>query len=203
MMKKTVQYLITLCCILMYHLAFGAEKSGYFSAGGLGAELGIWKPSSLDGNPSKPFKNVKGADPYWGISFVTPSFAGFALRVALIQWQQRLTDETAQLESVTLRHLSLDLKNQIVSQARISPYVCYGLAAIWSREKPVDVGDRKVPLDRAGYGVNVGAGLDVQALKHWAFAVEYQYLYAAFEKKVGLTDNYSGPKVSGRVMFLF
>ncbi len=188
---------------MIHQLSFGAEKSSYFARGGLGIEIGVWKPSSLDGNPSKPFKNVKGADPYWGISFVTPSFASFALRVTLIQWQQNLTGTSSRLESVTLRHLSLDLKNQIVSQAWISPYACYGLAAIWSREQPTNVEDNKVPLDRAGYGVNVGAGLDVQILKHWAFAIEYQYLYAVFEKKVGLTDNYSGPKVSCKVMYLF
>ncbi len=202
-MKKTVQYLTIFGCLLVNYLSFAADKSNYFAGGSLGGELGVWKPSSLDAHPSKPFKNVKGADPYWGISFVTPSFASFALRVTLIQWQQNLTGTSSRLESVTLRHLSLDLKNQIVSQARISPYACYGLAAIWSREQPVDVGDKKVPLDRAGYGVNVGAGLDVQTLKHWAFAIEYQYLYAVFEKKVGLTDNYSGPKVSCKVMYLF
>lgn len=201
MMKKIVFIVILFCLSAAGNLP-AEENKRYFENGCLGMEAGIWKPASIDDEPSNPFQNVEGAKAYCGLSFVSPSFAGFSLRATLIQWQQR--DEILHpLESITLRHLTIDLKNQIVAQARLSPYVCYGLAAIWSRERRAGAEDEKAPLDRAGFGGNVGAGIDVQVFKHWGISAEYLYLYAKFEKKVGLTDNYSGPKLSCKLMYLF
>ncbi len=195
--------LVTIFLILLFFsLAFAHAKENLAKAG-IGLEYGNWKPSTLDSNPGDPFNNVRGAAPYRGITFVTPSFKNYSLRFSILQWQQKdLADRTTK-ESVTLRHFSADIKNLIIAESKIVPYVSYGISAIWSREVPVGSDHEKIPLDRAGYGVNVGAGVDLQVLEHWAVATEYQYMYAKFAKKVGLTDNYSGPKISFKVMYLF
>jgi len=172
-----------------------------FAAGGAGLETSIWKPSSLDDYPARAFKPVTGSQASFGIFFFTPHLNNFALRISLMQWHQGELSDRSHLDSVTLRHLSLELKQSIVAGTRISPFVSYGLAAIWSRERPA--GGVKVPLDRAGFGVNVGAGVEVLILRNLGAGVEYHYLYAKFAKKVGLTDNYSGPKLTFRLMVLF
>jgi len=183
-------------------LAFAQEKENLAKMG-LGLEYGNWKPGTLDDNPGNPFKNVRGAAPYCGLTFVTPSFKNYSLRFSILQWQQKHLGDRTNKESVTLRHFSAEIKNLIIAESKIVPYVSYGISAIWSREVPVGSEREKIPLDRAGYGVNVGAGVDLQVLEHWAIAAEYQYMYAKFTKKVGLTDNYSGPKISFKVMCLF
>ncbi len=180
-----------------------AQESAFFVQGFLSTEIGIYKPYSIDANPSKPFKNVQGAKPFAGIAFQSPMWKSTAFRVTIFQWQQENVIKNNSLETVTLRHLSCDLKNYIINQYRISPFTTYGLALIWSREAPTISTGQKVPLDRAGYGVNVGAGVDFQIATHWGFSAEYQYLYAKFEKVVGLTDNYSGPKLSFKIVYIF
>ncbi len=180
-----------------------AQNKNYFERGNIGAEYGIWKPSTLDAQQTKPFKNIKGAGPYYGVSVTSPALQSYALRISYNYWKQKGLEERANLNYVSLRHLSIELKNYILTQSRICPYVNYGIAAIWSREVPVGSDKEKIPLDRAGFGINVGAGVNIYLFSKWAIAIEYFYLYARFAEKVGLTDNYSGPKLSFKLNFLF
>jgi len=168
----------------------------------VGIEYGIWKPSSLDKNAAQPLKNVDGADPYFGVTFTSPIFKSHSLRFSLMQWRQEQLQELG-LASVTLRHLSVDLKYIILPEYTISPYASYGVAAIWSREEPMNVEDERIPLDRAGLGFNLGAGVDFLLHQHVGMGIEYQYLYAVFSKRVGLTSNYSGPKFSMKLYYIF
>ena len=179
-----------------------AQDDNNLTKGTIGVEVGLWKPSSIDDNPSKPFTNVKGADPYIGLNFTSPFFKDYAIRVTLLQWQQKELSNRIEWESVTLRHLSADLINSIFIGSTM-PFVSFGLAIIWSREVPVGSEEKKAPLDRAGYGANVGAGIGLQLTGHIGVMAEYQYLYAKFAKKVGLTDNYSGPKLSLKFLYIF
>jgi hypothetical protein len=180
-----------------------AEDKTYFSRGLLGIESGIWKPSALDDNPSKPFTNIEGAGAYYGLFYVSPTLKNFAFRISAMQWKQEHLKDKINLESVALRHISLDIKNYIIQQSKIAPYASFGLTIVSSKEKAVDADASEVPSNRAGYGVNVGAGLDFQIISHLGIAAEYQYVYAKFAKKVGLTDNYSGPKLSIKFAYLF
>ncbi|MBN2413561.1 hypothetical protein JXQ31_17925 [candidate division KSB1 bacterium] len=198
--NKSCFYLVFI--LLIIGNGFAQDKS-YFERGNIGAEYGIWKPSTLDNNQTKPFKNIKGAGPYYGVSVTSPSLQSYALRISYNYWRQKGLEERANLSYVSLRHLSIELKNYILTQSRICPYVNYGVAAIWSREVPVGSDKEKIPLDRAGFGINVGAGANIYLFSKWAVAVEYFYLYARFAEKVGLTDNYSGPKLSFKLNFLF
>lgn len=186
---------------LLLIAAFATAATG-FPHPGLGVDFGIWKPSSLDGYPSQPMKNVDGASPYLGVSFTLPIFKSNTIRASLMQWQQKELQEV-NLSSVTLWQLAVDLKYILLPQSNITPYACYGAAAIWSRELPKNSPGITVPLDRAGWGFDVGAGIDFLLQQRWALGVEYQYIYAVFAKRVGMTDNYSGPKFTLRLMALF
>ena len=195
-------YLYLVIILLISHTGM-AQNKNHFERGNIGAEYGIWKPISLDDNQTKPFKNIEGAGPYYGVSVTSPTLQSLALRFSYNYWKQTGLEEQAELEYVSLRHLSIELKNYILTQSRICPYVNYGVAVIWSREVPVGSDKVKIPLDRAGFGINVGAGANIYLFSNWALAVEYFYLYARFADKVGLTDNYSGPKLSCKLNFLF
>ncbi|RQW07751.1 hypothetical protein EH222_06635 [candidate division KSB1 bacterium] len=183
-------------------LATLSPAKGQLTRANIGLDYGVWKPSALDAYPNQPIKNVDGAAPYLGFAFTAPRFKGHAIRLSLMQWQQRDLVEI-DLESVTLRHLSVDLKYLVLPDYKISPYVSYGVAAIWSREQPHGSSAEKIPLDRAGWGFNLGAGIDFLLMTHAGMGVEYQYSYAVFAKRVGLTDNYSGPKIAIKLFYLF
>ncbi len=198
-MKRLFLYLIP---GMIYSTACPAQEFHYYKHACLGIHGGVWKPSSLDTEPSKPYEPVEGSLPTYGFYFISPAVNNYALRAAVIQWYQEDFPEKYQLESVTLRHLSIDLINYIITQYRISPYVSYGIAFIWSREEPKNL-QEKIPLDRAGYGVNVGAGLQFMFSRHLMTSVEYQYLYAKIIKKVGKTDNYSGAQISLKLSYIF
>ncbi|MBN1481893.1 outer membrane beta-barrel protein [candidate division KSB1 bacterium] len=183
-------------------LASFSFAKGRLSRANIGIEYGVWKPSSLDAYPNQPLKSVDGADPIIGISFTSPFLKSHALRISLMQWQQRELMQIG-LESVTLRNLSFDLKYVLLPDYKLSPYVSYGIAAIWSREQPSGSKSHEIPLDRAGWGFNLGAGIDFLVGRHLGLGMEYQYSYAVFAKPVGLTDNYSGPKIAAKLVFIF
>lgn len=198
MRHKRVTYIFHLLLFLV-SVSFA---EGRLARANLGIEYGIWKPSALDAYPNQPLKSVDGSDPIIGVSFTSPLLKSHALQVSLTQWQQRQLKQI-DLESVTLRNLSFDLKYLLLPDYKISPYVSYGIAAIWSREQPSGSTSRDIPLDRAGWGFNLGAGIDFLLGRHLSLGMEYQYSYAVFAKKVGLTDNYSGPKIAAKLAFIF
>jgi len=193
-----ILYIIVLTfCIVSYSVT--QER---LARANIGVAYGVWKPSALDEYPNQPLKSVDGADPYIGLYFTAPRFSSHAIRISLMQWQQRDLVQV-DLESVTLRHLSFDLKYLVLPEYKISPYVSYGIAAIWSREQPNGSKEEDIPLDRAGWGFNLGAGIDFLLGKQIGLGVEYQYSYAVFSKRVGLTDNYSGPKIATKLFYIF
>jgi opacity protein-like surface antigen len=173
------------------------------SSANIGLEIGNWKPSTLDDKQGNPLGQVDGADLYFGFIGSTPAFGGYALRFGVFQWQQHGLEERTNKESITLRHFSTGIKNSMLPLSPITPYVSFGVSAIWSREVPIKHNGDKIALDRAGIGIDVGAGLNLLVHQKWAIALEYQYLYAKFSKPVGLTDNYSGPKISFKLLYIF
>lgn len=193
---------IVLISFLFLNLA-RAQDRHYFSHGAIALQSGIWKPSSIDDNPSKPFTNVKGADPFLGVTLVTPSIKSLSLQISLVGWQQRRAEHDWAFKSLALYLLEVDIKQQLVYQTTISPYVTYGMSAIWARQIPASAINSDAKLSHAGYSLNVGAGIDIQIFQHWGLSAEYQYLYAAFRDKIGLTDNYSGPKLTLKLLFIF
>ena len=190
---------VLLICLFSHNLL----AQDRLASANIGVEVGNWKPSTLDAEQGNPFKLVEGAHLYFGINGSTPAIGGYALRFGIFQWQQDGLENRTNKESITLRHFSTGIKNSILPNSPITPYVSLGIAAIWSREVPAEFKGEKIPLDRAGIGIDVGAGLDFLVQNRWAVALEYQYVYAKFAKSVGQTDNYSGPKISLKLLYLF
>ena len=180
-----------------------AQKKEYFSKGNFAFEYGNWKPSELDKNPSKPLSRIEGTDYYYGYSITSPMIKSYAFRLSYIYWKQQGLQSTVNMDYVSLRHLSVELKNYMLTESRLCPYVNYGMAAIWSRQVPAGADNKKIKLDRAGFGFNVGAGIDLYLFSHIGVSIEYSYLYARFTEIVGQTDNYSGPKICTRLNLLF
>jgi hypothetical protein len=181
-------------------LALAKGEAKAFTNGSVNVEIGIWKPSSIDDNPTKPFKNIAGAQKTYGFAVMSPSWANLAIRLSLFQWQQKNLSQA--FESVTLRHLSFDIKYSIVNNLKLSPFVTYGGAAIFGRERGTGSAVQSV-FSHVGTGFNLGAGIDLLLMQHWGLGVEYQYLYAKMKQKIGLTDNYNGPKFSLKLLYLF
>jgi hypothetical protein len=160
-----------------------------FAHSSLGLQVGLWKPSSIDQQPSKPFANIKGASPALGVCLASPEWQGFALQATAWGWRQSSAEG-----DVRLLHLSADLKNLLISPTLIRPYVTYGAAMILGKW-------REFGFTQQGMSINFGAGLDISLGKPCGLALEYQYLYTIFNKKFGLTDNYSGPKLTAKWLF--
>ncbi len=190
--------------IILFFLLFTVASSAgeTLTRANIGVDYGVWKPSSLDSYPTHPTKTVDGSDPYIGLFFTSPMLKSHAMRFSIMQWMQRELSPV-DLESVTLRCLTADLKYVLLPENNLTPYVSYGVTAIWSREQPSNMLDEKAPLDRAGWGFNLGAGIDFLLSSHLGMGAEYQYSYALFAKRVGLTNNYSGPKFAAKLFFIF
>jgi opacity protein-like surface antigen len=172
------------------------------SAANVSCELGLWKPSSIDQYPSKPFKNIDGVDMTKGLGVTSPSLYSLAVKLGYFYWKQRYQLESEARQNVSIRHLSIDIKYMIVNSPRINPFATYGLAFIWGKEGSTTQSDPS-SFSYLTTGFNVGAGLDFLMLRHVGIGVEYQYLYAKLKKKVGQTDNYSGPKFSLKLLYIF
>ena len=194
--------LFALTVLIIFFSFIDGHAQNVVSKGTLGLLVGNWKPYHLDTHPANPLKTVQGAKPFIGLTGTTPSFNGYSLSFTVFQWHQKGLEHINK-ESVFLRHFSVGLKNAVLPNSPVTPYVSVGLAAIWSREVPVKSKGEKIPLDRAGIGFDVGAGLDFLIKNKYGLVIEYQYVYAKFAKTVGLTDNYSGPQISLKLLYLF
>lgn len=186
--------------LLTWAAAAGAAAPPH--RGSLSLQSGVWKPSALDQQPSKPFQSVPGSGWCWGGSACTPEVDGFALRLSGWQWQQAfaLMDKAGRVE---MRHLALDLKYALLDPAAIGPFVSYGAAAVYGRESSRLPGPADTRWSYRGYTLNIGAGIDLRLLRRWGLAAEYQYLYANFDQAFGLTSRYSGPKLTFKLLYLF
>jgi len=168
----------------------------------IGLGYGLWKPTALDDNPSKPFKNVTGAEPYISASMGFSTFDDHIIRFDYFEWSQQGLDELL-LHSITLRVLSADFQYILIPDTPISPFVTYGVSAVWSSESPFTEPETPTPPDRAGIGFDVGAGFLMYLSGQFALSAEYKFLYAIFSKDVGYTNNYSGPNLSIKFLYYF
>jgi opacity protein-like surface antigen len=172
--------------------------------GSFALQTSIWKPSTLDDEPSKPFKPVEGTDLSWGAGVCSPDVSGFALRLSLWQWQQRGVVTTVPLDKVQLRHLAVDLKYNLLGATSIRPYVVYGGSALYGREvAAASFSTARDHFSFLGMAFTIGAGIDFLPFRHWGLSAEYQYLYVDLDEELGLTSRYSGPKVTCKLLYLF
>ena len=193
---------IAIFCWLGFTGIAHSQTNPTSSAANVSCEIGLWKPSSIDQYPSKPFKNINGVDMTKGLGVTSPSLYNLAVKLGYFYWKQQYQPESDSRQDVSIRHLSVDVKYMIVNSPRINPFATYGLAFIWGKEVSLTQSDHS-SFSYLATGFNVGAGLDFLLLRHVGIGLEYQYLYANLKKRVGQTDNYSGPKFSLKFLYIF
>ncbi len=191
---------IYISAVSLLLFALTAEAAPRHSRGGIALLTGNWKPSEIDTHPSAPFTRVNGARYFCGVALLTPEVGGLALQISGWEWHQGALAERTDVNEVKLRHLAFDIKHQLITATVICPYVTYGSGVVFARTTPAGASSG---FQHRGYAFNVGAGLDFSISRQWGLAAEYQYLYVDLQKKTGLTDKYSGPKVSFKLHFFF
>jgi opacity protein-like surface antigen len=188
-----------LLIIILYFCSAGSLTASDYTPqwGGLGVQMSIWKPTSLDNRPSEPFHLINGSKIAKSLFFFSPMWQGISLRLQTMQWQMEVESS---LDKVHLGFLTLDIKQQIVTQARISPFLIGGASLIWGKEKSPG---HNPAFDHLGNGLQVGAGVDFFLSNKIGLALEYQYVYAKLSQPLGPTDNYTGPNLGAKLFFTF
>jgi opacity protein-like surface antigen len=171
---------------------------------GLGFELGNWRPNDLDEDVSLSFVKRTKDHPYLGIIILKPWRYSLTFRSSLGYW--KFCKETSSLENrkIEIVSLLLDLKYAILSDVRLLPYVSYGFGWFFGKEN--QPGDPLLHLNRqweSGIGVNIGTGFDFKLTRKFFLAMEFRYHYLKFKRVIAFTDNYSGPKISFGIVYLF
>jgi len=181
-----------------------ANEKNYFRMPGIGIEVGSWKPNKLKKEATiLPF-GVNGAAPFCRLFFNSPQWGDWTLRCACGYWAQTNIETLPNVGSITLLLFMFDLKQWIIPQSRLTPFVSYGLSIFVGNENESKKNYRPLGKNKeGGYGANVGAGFDLLLVKHWVLTVEFCYHYVRFNRNIGLTSDYSGPKISAGFYYSF
>ncbi len=150
-----------------------------------------------------PLKKAK-KHPYVGILILKPWRWGMTFRSSFGYWKY-CNDEPG-LENITVEigSILIDLKYSILSDVLLRPYVSYGGGWFFGNEsnsgKTLFNNTRNLEM---GFGINLGTGFDFQITQKIILAMEFRYHYVKFSRIVAFTDNYSGPKISLAIIYLF
>lgn len=176
-----------------------AQQYGFSDKVGIGFIISRWQPQNLQTKTTIPvFGNIPNTRPYLGIFLSSHWGNSLALMSSVGIWTQK---ETGDFTDVAIIPIKMGLKHQLVPENRLSPFVSYGFGVYFGMEdKESTLSYRETYV---GYGFEGGAGFDLFLTKRWGTALEFQYQYVRFGQKVGSTDDYSGPKASLRLYYLF
>lgn len=179
-------------------------SKNYFGKPSLGFSVGSWKPVDLDRSTTVSIIPTRRTSPFYELFFISPWLKTLAIRFSLGYWQQKEVPDLAKVHSVLILPLSIDIKYQMLPQARLSPYASYGVTFYYGTENPKENFPQRIAeTAELALGFNVGAGLDYSISRRWAIGSEFQYLYARMPHLIGHIDNYSGPKITMRIFYLF
>ncbi|MDZ7261717.1 MAG: hypothetical protein ONB05_06395, partial [candidate division KSB1 bacterium] len=194
----------TLLLLCLYHVKLSAQESNFFGRTSIGLELGSWKPNTLtDEATVSPF-GVPSATPFLGLFILSPAIQSWIFRATFGFWAQNNIKSLAPIQSVTIYTFMLDLKNPLLPQSRLSPFVSYGATVYLGSENESQSSKAKLSKEKqTGYGANVGAGFEIMLGRHWVIGMEFCYHYALFRQVLGLTKDYSGPKITLAVYYSF
>jgi len=171
---------------------------------GLGLELGQWAPTNLNYDPDlASLKEVK-TNPSIGFIFLKPWRYGLAFRSTIGVWKYQEEQPSQENEGVKIISILLDMKYVLIDDGFLLPYVSYGVGWFFgcgseNKGKFYDFGEET----EMGVGINIGAGFDFQLSQKICAAIEFRYHYVKFNQVVVFTDNYSGPKISLALLYLF
>ena len=183
--------------------AIAADKPrSPFDCFSAGIEAGAWKPNDLTSKPVLVPVGVDDATLFTRLIFNTPQVADWNLRLSLGFWGQRGIDDLPGIRSVSIFMLMLDLKERIIPNLRLTPFVSYGVSVFWGAEHSENSNlNLFKTAGEVGYGVNVGAGFDFVLTQALVLTTEFSYHYVRFNRVIGYSDDYSGPKVQAGFYF--
>jgi hypothetical protein len=169
----------------------------------LGYEIGNWQPHSLNDEPRFTTFGAAGATPFMGLTLLVPLSSDFGIRTSIGFWSLRDLNEVESVHSLTLHIFSVDLKYWLVPDYNLSAFVMYGGGIYWGVENNESPFGDRIRMAKQGWGANLGAGFDFAFTRHWAIGMVFQYHYVRFKESLGGVDDFSGPKITGIVTFLF
>ena len=192
--------------LLLIPFSFGIaqDQSAPSHKFGLGIEIGDWRPNNLsDEGTFTLLKNSK-YHPYVGVTLLKPWRWGMTFRSSLGFWKYCNNLPEPQKKMIKIGAILLDLKYRILSDVMLMPYVSYGMGWFLGNEsqssKSFFSSTDEMEL---GIGINVGTGFDFKFAQKFVVNIEFRYHYVKFKQVVAFTDNYSGPKISIGMSYLF
>jgi hypothetical protein len=195
---------IILLLLFAIHYSFAQTKPAASDKFGLGLEIGHWRPNDLsDAVTLSPLKNSRN-HPYVGMILLKPWRWGMTFRSSLGYWQYCNNEPVPEKKTVEIGSILIDLKYAILADVMLMPYVSYGVGWFFGNEfrssHAFFAHTRELEL---GIGINVGTGFDFKFTRRFNLAMEFRYHYIKFKRVVAFTDNYSGPKISIELIYLF
>lgn len=188
-----------LCFCLMVPMTIHSQESSESSKLGLGLEIGSWKPSEISESASLTLLEDVKKNPYFGAMLLMPWRWGMTFRSSLGYWSYSTKEAVDPKKSIEIISILVDLKYSILADVIVNPYVSYGLGWFVGSEKDV----KSDPQVEIGIGINVGTGFDFKISQKFFIAMEFRYHYVKFNRTIVFTDNYSGPKISLGIVYLF
>jgi len=195
---------IALFFLMSFHSGIAQNQSAASHKFGLGLELGDWRPSNLSDKATfTPLKSSK-YHPYVGLTLLKPWRWGMTFRSSLGFWKYCDNEPSPQKKTITIGSILLDLKYTILSDVMLMPYVSYGMGWFFGNEATAGQSFFKSSDEiELGIGINVGTGFDFKFAQKFIANIEFRYHYVKFSRVVAFTDNYSGPKISIGMIYLF
>jgi opacity protein-like surface antigen len=196
--------LILLLFLIPDYTGLAQNKTTSPAKFGIGLEIGDWRPSNLsDDLTFTPLKNSR-HHPYVGIMLLKPWRWGMTFRSSLGYWKYCNYEPYPDKKAIKIGSILLDLKYAILSDVMLMPYVSYGMGWFFGNEsKSKQSFFNNTNGLELGIGINVGTGFDFKFTRKFNLAMEFRYHYVKFKRVVAFTDNYSGPKISIGMIYLF
>ncbi|MBN2416767.1 outer membrane beta-barrel protein [bacterium] len=166
----------------------------------LSFDVGNWQPHSLNDEPRFDTFGAAGATPSFRLGITLPIGLGSGIELGARYWALRDLEQTERVHSLTLIPLSLNLKHWLIPNYFISAYVIYGGSIYQGTENETQ--PLKLSTTSRGWGINLGAGVDIQLSERIGAGVTFTYYYARFDEPIGGVDDFSGPCISGRFYLL-
>ncbi len=171
---------------------------------GVGFEVGNWRPNDLNDKgtlvPSKKTQNYS----YLGIMLLKPWRWGMTFRSSFGYWKYCSDESLPEKKTVEIGSILLDLNYAILSDVMLLPYVSYGIGWFFGNDLKSNRSFIKNREDlELGIGINLGTGFNFKFTRKLNISAEFRYHYVKFKRVVVFTDNYSGPKISLGMIYMF
>lgn len=205
MPARSAKYLLILTSLFLSIVpATFAQSNALQPRLGLGFEIGTWRPTELNTDMSLSILKGTAEHPYIGLSFFTSWNSGLTLRPSLGYWRYCLEPSASEKSRIEIISLLLDLKYSLLSDVRLAPYVSYGMGLFFGQDsRPAETLLHSKAAWEAGAGINIGTGFDIIATSRLFLAMEFRYHYLKFKRTLAVTNNFSGPKISLGIFYLF